>query len=45
IINEGMLPKLHNCFHSLKNGVKNVRIGNVQSLSKENQGTVLKLTK
>ncbi|MCJ8291559.1 MAG: acetylglutamate kinase [Crocinitomicaceae bacterium] len=45
IINEGMLPKLHNCFHSLKNGVKNVRIGNVPSLSKENQGTVIKLTK
>ncbi|MDT0606715.1 acetylglutamate kinase [Croceitalea rosinachiae] len=29
IISEGMLPKLHNCFHALKNGVKEVRIGNL----------------
>jgi len=27
IISEGMIPKLHNCFNSLKKGVKNVKIG------------------
>ncbi|KPM32719.1 Acetylglutamate kinase [Croceitalea dokdonensis DOKDO 023] len=29
IIVAGMLPKIHNCFHALKNGVKEVRIGNL----------------
>ncbi|TKD61003.1 acetylglutamate kinase [Flavobacterium sp. ASW18X] len=29
IIAEGMLPKMHNCFHALKNGVKQVKIGNL----------------
>ena len=29
IIADGMLPKLHNCFHALKNGVVEVRIGNL----------------
>lgn len=39
VIAEGMLPKLHNCFQALKNGVKEVRIGNPQILSKEKQFT------
>lgn len=29
IIANGMLPKLHNCFHALKKGVNEVRIGNL----------------
>lgn len=29
IIADGMLPKLHNCFQALKNGVAEVRIGNL----------------
>jgi len=28
-IADGMLPKMQNCFHALKNGVKEVRIGNL----------------
>ncbi len=27
IISDGMLPKLHNCFEALKNGVKNIYLG------------------
>ena len=42
IINEGMIPKLHNCFHALENGVQYVRIGDAHSLI-EKGGTVLKL--
>lgn len=29
IIADGMLPKMHNCFHALNNGVKQVKIGNL----------------
>ncbi|NKI31649.1 acetylglutamate kinase [Croceivirga thetidis] len=29
VISAGMLPKLHNCFEALKNGVREVRIGNL----------------
>ena len=36
IIAEGMLPKLHNCFQALKNGVAEVRIGNLGLFEKEN---------
>lgn len=36
IIADGMLPKMHNCFHALKNGVKEVRIGNLALFEKEN---------
>ncbi len=28
IISDGMLPKIHNCFHALQRGVSEVRIGN-----------------
>lgn len=35
-IAEGMLPKLHNCFEALKNGVSEVRIGNLGLFEKEN---------
>ena len=36
IIADGMLPKLHNCFEALKNGVNEVRIGNLGLFEKEN---------
>ncbi len=36
IISNGMLPKIHNCFHALKNGVKEVRMGNLALFEKEN---------
>lgn len=29
VISEGMLPKMHNCFHALQHGVTEVRIGNL----------------
>lgn len=35
IIADGMLPKMHNCFHALKKGVKEVRIGNLALFEKE----------
>ncbi|MEO0571417.1 MAG: acetylglutamate kinase [Bacteroidota bacterium] len=35
-IAEGMLPKMHNCFEALKNGVSEVRIGNLGLFEKEN---------
>lgn len=35
IIANGMLPKLHNCFEALKNGVAEVRIGNIGLFQKE----------
>ena len=35
-IADGMLPKMQNCFHALKNGVKEVRIGNLALFEKEN---------
>ncbi|UJH66267.1 acetylglutamate kinase [Allomuricauda sp. SCSIO 65647] len=36
VISEGMLPKLHNGFHALNNGVNEVRIGNLALFEKEN---------
>ena len=36
IIADGMLPKMHNCFQALKQGVKEVRIGNSGLFKKEN---------
>ena len=36
IIADGMLPKMQNCFHALKSGVKEVRIGNLALFEKEN---------
>ncbi|MDX1628304.1 MAG: acetylglutamate kinase [Fulvivirga sp.] len=39
MISEGMLPKLENCFHALKNNVSKVMVGNIGMLSKENLGT------
>ena len=35
IISDGMMPKLHNCFQALKNGVAEVRIGNLGLFEKE----------
>ncbi|OEY74028.1 acetylglutamate kinase [Salegentibacter salarius] len=35
IINDGMLPKLHNSFHALGNGVKNIFLGDFRLLKKE----------
>ncbi|MEM8507923.1 MAG: acetylglutamate kinase [Bacteroidota bacterium] len=35
IIAKGMLPKMHNAFASLKNGVREVRIGNLNVFQKE----------
>ncbi|MEX0272960.1 MAG: acetylglutamate kinase [Flavobacteriaceae bacterium] len=29
IISDGMLPKMHNCFHALKSGVTQVKMGNL----------------
>ena len=36
LIANGMLPKLDNCFDALKNGVQEVRIGNIAMFSEEN---------
>ncbi len=36
-IAKGMLPKMHNAFASLKNGVQEVRIGNLGLFQKENK--------
>lgn len=36
IIADGMLPKLENCFDALKNGVKNINMGNTSMLTQEN---------
>ncbi|BFP40503.1 acetylglutamate kinase [Flavobacteriaceae bacterium GF1] len=36
VISHGMLPKLHNCFHALRHGAKEVRIGNLGLFEKEN---------
>ncbi|GMN09910.1 acetylglutamate kinase [Croceitalea sp. MTPC9] len=36
IIADGMLPKMHNCFHALKKGVKEVRIGNLALFDNSN---------
>jgi acetylglutamate kinase len=37
IIANGMLPKLENCFEALKNGVSEVKMGNISMLTKENE--------
>jgi len=36
IIEDGMLPKLENCFDALKNGVKTINMGNTSMLTNEN---------
>ncbi len=36
IIADGMLPKMHNCFHALQQNVKQVCIGNSDMLQEEN---------
>ncbi|PIB26892.1 acetylglutamate kinase [Maribacter sp. 4G9] len=36
IIADGMLPKLENCFHALKNNVETVCLGNMSMLDKNN---------
>ena len=33
VIADGMLPKMENCFHALKNGVSEVRVGNDKMLA------------
>jgi len=44
IISKGMLPKLHNCFNSLKNGVHQVKIGDASLINnKTNLFTTLSL--
>jgi acetylglutamate kinase len=44
IIAGGMLPKLHNCFNALKEGVQKIKIGNYHILKTgEKQGTLLTL--
>ena len=35
VIADGMLPKLHNCFHALEKGVTEVRIGNLGLFEKQ----------
>lgn len=37
IIADGMLPKLHNCFHALRNKVKKVCLGDVTMLDKNTE--------
>lgn len=37
IISDGMLPKVHNCFHALANNVKKVCLGNVTMLDKNTE--------
>lgn len=37
IIADGMLPKLHNCFHALNNSVSKVCLGDVTMLDKETE--------
>ncbi len=36
IIADGMLPKLHNCFDALNNGVSTINMGNTAMLTREN---------
>ena len=35
IISDGMLPKLHNCFHALKSNVDQIKIGNMNMLESD----------
>ena len=43
IINEGMLPKIKNCFEALKKGVTKVRIGNSKMITESIAYTQIKL--
>ena len=43
IINEGMLPKIKNCFEALRKGVTKVRIGNSKMITESNEYTQIKL--
>ena len=43
IINEGMLPKIKNCFEALKKGVTKVRIGNSKMITESIPHTQIKL--
>ena len=43
IINEGMLPKIKNCFEALKKGVTKVRIGNSKMITESITYTQIKL--
>ena len=43
IINEGMLPKIKNCFDALRKGVSMVRIGNSKMITESNEYTQIKL--
>ncbi|MBT7654745.1 MAG: acetylglutamate kinase [Flavobacteriaceae bacterium] len=43
IINEGMLPKIKNCFEALRKGVTMVRIGNSKMITESNEYTQIKL--
>ncbi|WP_242156625.1 acetylglutamate kinase [Aestuariivivens sediminis] len=36
VVSDGMLPKLENCFHALRHGVKTINLGNTSMLSQEN---------
>ena len=42
IIAKGMLPKLHNCFEALENGVQEIRIGNTEIFLGNNLFTKVK---
>lgn len=45
IVADGMIPKLHNCFHALERGVDTVSIGDEQMIThKNNLYTLLTLT-
>lgn len=37
ILTDGMLPKLHNCFNALQNGVEKVKIGDTSLVQKHNK--------
>lgn len=39
VINEGMLPKLHNCFQALEKGVETVRLGDMSLLKPDSVHT------
>ena len=43
IISDGMIPKLENCFHALKNGVDKVFVGSIDILNSEEKSTQLKI--
>ena len=43
IISDGMIPKLENCFHALKNGVDKVFVGSINILNSEEKSTQLKI--